>query len=220
MLARRGDPAAEELLRRCWRLALRLRLLTGLGFAGAALAEWAWLNERPDVAAEVLDGWRPHATRAAAEPIDAEIRRYAARAGVGEPAAQPDADRWTASDPYERALAGLEWGDPQALLTGLVTLDRLGATATAALIRRMLAGQGVRAVPRGPSRSTRSNPVGLTDRQLDVVRLAAEGLTNVEIAERLFLSVRTVDHHISAAMHKLGVTGRRELAAALRAAGG
>ena len=220
LLARRGDPAAEELLRRCWRLALRLRLLTGLGFAGAALAEWAWLNERPDVAAEVLDGWRPHATRAAAEPIDAEIRRYAARAGVGEPAAQPDADRWTASDPYERALAGLEWGDPQALLTGLVTLDRLGATATAALIRRMLAGQGVRAVPRGPSRSTRSNPVGLTYRQLDVVRLAAEGLTNVEIAERLFLSVRTVDHHISAAMHKLGVTGRRELAAALRAAGG
>ncbi len=220
LLARRGDPAAEAQLRRCWTLALRLRLLTGLSFAGAALAEWAWLNERPDVAAEVLDGWLPHAHRPAAEPIDAEIRRYVARAGAGESAPQPDADPWTSLDPYELALAGLESGDPDALLAGLRTLDRLEATATATLIRRLLAGQGVRAVPRGPSRSTRANPVGLTDRQLDVVRLAAEGLTNVEIAQRLFLSVRTVDHHISAAMAKLGVTGRRELGAVLRSVGG
>ena len=153
-----------------------------------------------------------------AEPIDAEIRRYTARAGVGE-SQRPDADRWVLADPYEVALGGLESGDSEALLAGLRTLDLLEASATAALIRRLLTERGVRAVPRGPSRSTRANPVGLTDRQLDVVRLAAEGLTNAEIAERLYLSVRTVDHHISAAMTKLGVSGRRELAAALRAAG-
>ena len=77
----------------------------------------------------------------------------------------------------------------------------------------------MKAIPRGPSRSTRSNPVGLTDRQLDVVRLVGEGLTNTEIAERLFLSVRTVDHHVSAALAKLGLESRREVAAALTGLG-
>lgn len=217
--ARRGDPPAYEVLRHCWGVALRQRLLTGLGFAGAALAEWAWLNGRPDVAAEVLDGWRTHSERPAAEPLDAEIRRYAARAGVSEPT-RPGADPWVGQDPYEVALLGLETADPDALLAGLRTLDLLEANATAALVRRLLAGQGVKAVPRGPSRSTRANPVGLTDRQLDVVRLAADGLTNAEIAARLVLSVRTVDHHISAAMAKLAVHSRRELAAALQSTEG
>ena len=218
LLARCGDPAAEHQLRRCWELALRLRMLPCLGFAGAALAEWAWLNQRPEVAAEVLEGWRPHARRPAAEPLDAEIRRYVLRAGVPGDAPEPDADPWAATDPYELALAGLDHGDPDELLTGLRTLDLLEATAAASLVRRLLAEQGVRAVPRGPSRSTRANPLGLTGRQLDVARLAAAGLTNAEIADQLVLSVRTVDHHVSAALAKLGLTRRRELAPVIAAA--
>ncbi len=219
LLARAGDPRAEPMLRRCWELTLRLRLLIGYATAGGALIEWAWLNERPDVAAEVMDGWRPHAARPMAEPIDAELRSYAVRCGLEVPAPVPGGDPWLALDPYEQAVEAAEHGDAAAQLDALRTLDLLGATATAALIRRRLTEQGVRAVPRGPSRRTRSNPVGLTDRQLDVVRLAAEGLTNGEIAERLFLSVRTVDHHVSAGLAKLGVGRRRELAAALRALG-
>jgi len=219
LLARTGDPRAEGMLRRCWTFALRLRLLTPLAFAGAGLAEWAWLEERPDVAAEVVEGWRPHASRPAAEPIDAEINRYATRAGVTADRAPDGVDPWVTLDPYEAALAGCDSAGPDEMLDGLRTLDLLGATATAAVIRRRLSELGVRAVPRGPSRSTRANPVGLTDRQLDVVRLAAEGLTNAQIAEQLFLSVRTVDHHVSAALAKLSVSGRRELGAALRALG-
>jgi DNA-binding NarL/FixJ family response regulator len=67
-------------------------------------------------------------------------------------------------------------------------------------------------VPRGPTPTTRANPAGLTERQLDVLDLVAAGLTNGEIAERLVVSVRTVDHHVSAVLAKLGVTTRREAA--------
>ncbi|HVH22238.1 MAG TPA: helix-turn-helix transcriptional regulator, partial [Pseudonocardia sp.] len=60
--------------------------------------------------------------------------------------------------------------------------------------------------------STRANPAGLTQRQLDVLDLLADGLTNAEIAERLVVSVRTVDSHVAAVLAKLGVRTRREAA--------
>ena len=67
-------------------------------------------------------------------------------------------------------------------------------------------------MPRGPTPATRATPAGLTERQLDVLDLVAAGLTNGEIAERLVVSVRTVDHHVSAVLAKLGVTTRRDAA--------
>ena len=63
--------------------------------------------------------------------------------------------------------------------------------------------------------STRANPAGLTDRQLEVLELLAEGLTNAEIAGRLVVSVRTVDHHVAAILAKLNVGSRREAARAV-----
>lgn len=65
--------------------------------------------------------------------------------------------------------------------------------------------------------TTRAHPAGLTDRQADVLVLLAAGLTNAEIAAQLVLSVRTVDHHVSAILTKLGVSTRREAAARARA---
>jgi len=73
---------------------------------------------------------------------------------------------------------------------------------------------GRHVIPRGPKPTTRENPAGLTDRQVEILRLLADGRTNAEIAARLVLSVRTVDHHVSAVLQKLGVTSRREVAAA------
>jgi DNA-binding NarL/FixJ family response regulator len=71
-------------------------------------------------------------------------------------------------------------------------------------------------VPRGPLAETRANPAGLTARQLEVLALLAEGLTNAEIAARLVVSIRTVDHHVAAVLARLGVDTRR--AAGRRAA--
>ena len=67
--------------------------------------------------------------------------------------------------------------------------------------------------PRGPQERTRQNPAGLTNRQLEVARLLDHGLSNNEIANRLVLSVRTVEHHVEAVLGKVGVHSRRELQA-------
>ena len=75
---------------------------------------------------------------------------------------------------------------------------------------------GMAGVPRGPRRSTAANARGLTARQLEVLALLAEGLTNADIAARLTLSPKTVEHHISAVFEKLDVTNRGQAAAAAR----
>jgi DNA-binding NarL/FixJ family response regulator len=92
----------------------------------------------------------------------------------------------------------------------------LGAAPAAAIVRRQLQQRGVRGLARGPRRSTRANPSGLTNRQMEVLELLAEGLSNREIGERLFLSTRTVDHHVSALLQKLGAGSRARAAALAR----
>jgi ATP/maltotriose-dependent transcriptional regulator MalT len=206
VLARRGAPEAVELLERAWQRARGQRSLPALGYAGTALMEWAWLADRPEVAAAVLDEWGPHADRPGAEPITAELYRYAARAGLSVAPSTMD----ETGDPYERALALADSGEVGAILRALRELDDLGATAAAAVVRRRLRRLGARTIPRGPVAATRSHPAGLTARQADVLDLLAAGLTNAEIAERLVLSVRTVDHHVSSILGKLGVSSRRE----------
>ena len=80
-------------------------------------------------------------------------------------------------------------------------------------MRSRLHALGISRIPRGPVESTRANPAGLTGRQAEVLRLVSQGLTNAEIAERLVVSVRTVDAHVAAALDKLGARTRREAAA-------
>ena len=65
--------------------------------------------------------------------------------------------------------------------------------------------------PRPATRDSR-NPAGLTTRELEVLDLVAEGLTNGEIATRLVISEKTVGHHVSAILRKLGVGSRYEAA--------
>ena len=67
-------------------------------------------------------------------------------------------------------------------------------------------------MPAAPRETTRANPAGLTARQLEVLALLGEGLTNAEIAERLVVSPRTAEHHVAAVLTKLGATTRREAA--------
>jgi DNA-binding NarL/FixJ family response regulator len=95
-------------------------------------------------------------------------------------------------------------------------LDDLGARAVATRVRARLRELGVAGVPRGPAAATRSNPAGLTARQLDVLDLLVDGLSNAQIADRLVISPKTADHHVSAILAKLEVRSRGEAAAAAR----
>jgi DNA-binding CsgD family transcriptional regulator len=114
------------------------------------------------------------------------------------------------SMPYEAALALIDSGDADLARRGLDVLDRLGAAAVAAKVRRDLRARGVAVVPARRRTTTLANPAGLTTRQVEVLRLIEEGLTNAELADRLYLSAKTVDHHVSAILTKLGVPGRRD----------
>ena len=71
----------------------------------------------------------------------------------------------------------------------------------------------MRSIPRGPRPRTRQNPAGLTPRELEVLDLLCGGLRNAEIAQRLVVSEKTVDHHVSAILRKLGVHTRGEASA-------
>jgi DNA-binding CsgD family transcriptional regulator/tetratricopeptide (TPR) repeat protein len=115
--------------------------------------------------------------------------------------------------PFEQARA-LAQGDAEAQLEALEIFDRLGAHPAASDVRRRLRAAAVRGVPRGLRASTRANPHGLTEREIEVLALLCEGFRNSEIAERLCRSVRTVEHHLAAAFAKLGVSTRTEAVAA------
>ena len=97
-------------------------------------------------------------------------------------------------------------------------LRSMGANATRLALLRDRHEAGL-TVPRGPRARTRGNPAGLTSRELEVLALLAEGLTNAQVAERLFVSPKTVDHHVSAVLRKLGETNRSAAVAAARRAG-
>jgi DNA-binding CsgD family transcriptional regulator/tetratricopeptide (TPR) repeat protein len=119
--------------------------------------------------------------------------------------------------PYDAALALLGSADERALRAALRIFTGLGAAAAARITRQKLRTLGARSIPAGPRSATRADPQRLTRREREVLDLIRGGHTNAEIATRLFISVKTVDHHVSAVLAKLGAP-TRETAAALGAA--
>jgi DNA-binding CsgD family transcriptional regulator len=118
--------------------------------------------------------------------------------------------------PYDAALALYGAGDEPSLRQSLAELQRLGARTAVAMVARHLRELGARDLPRGPRQSTLQNRSGLTPREVQVLDLVAQGLRDAEIAERLFLSEKTVHHHVSAILRKLGVSTRTQAAAQFR----
>ncbi|HKE65909.1 MAG TPA: AAA family ATPase [Micromonosporaceae bacterium] len=233
--ARRGDPVAADFIARAWDLAAACGEDQKRSIAAGARMELNWLTG--DLAAVQATGAEllPVAIRTRHHLVRGEVLRYLRRAGVDvapfpecpAPFAAGIAGDWERAarlweeegNPYERALELSESPDPTTVTVALEILDRLGAVATAAIIRRRLRSAGVAGVPRGPRSTTRANPGRLTDRQLEILALLDAGCTNSEIAERLFLSTRTVDNHVAALLRRLGVTSRREAGAVAARAG-
>ncbi|MEP6738285.1 MAG: LuxR C-terminal-related transcriptional regulator [Chryseolinea sp.] len=108
---------------------------------------------------------------------------------------------------FECALTLME-GDEEHQRQGLTLLDQLGATATSEMLKGQMRDRGMRNIPRGPRESTRSNPAQLTTRQIEILLLLKNGAQNKQIADKLFISSKTVDHHISAILSKLEVKSR------------
>lgn len=224
---RRGEPDAQMPLAQAWDLAVGMAELQRTGPVAVALAEAAWLNGNYDAALAVAEPIYSQARRLGEAAWAAELGYWLSKAGRSadpggsHPYAVQAAGRWREAAsrweavgcPYEHAAALAESPNRDDLLTALTELDRLGAEPLARLVRIRLRSLGVARIPRGPVQSTRSNPAGLTVRQVEVLRLLGQGLTNAEIAERLVLSIRTVEVHVAAVLDKLGAHTRRDATA-------
>jgi DNA-binding CsgD family transcriptional regulator/tetratricopeptide (TPR) repeat protein len=233
--ARRGDPEVWPPLDEAWALAEPTGELQRVEPVAAARAEALWLQGREGEVQQATQAALDLAVRREAWWIVGELACWRRRAGIveGIPDEIPEpwaaelagdwkraAELWEALDaPYEVALALAAADEEATVRDALERLRLLGAQPAAAIVARRLRKRGVRSLPRGPRPTTQANPAGLTSRQLEVLRLVAEGLPNAEIAGRLVLSERTVDHHVSAILRKLGVRRRGEAAVAARRLG-
>jgi DNA-binding CsgD family transcriptional regulator len=163
----------------------------------------------PELRSEVT-AWR-HRVTGAVRPGSTVVGPYSLQV-AGDPAGA--ARQWDdLGCPYDAALALLDATDEALLREAWARLDALGAVAAAQLARRRMRELGVTSIPSGARPTTRANPAGLTRREREVLALICDGHTNDEISGRLFISARTVDHHVSAVLGKLGV-GSRKVAAA------
>lgn len=227
--ARRGDPEAWPLLDEALALTKHNDELQHVAPVAAARAEAAWLEgEHETVAAETEEALDLALKRRSAWVIG-ELSCWRSRAGVeaqippgaAEPYALQLSGDWAQASaawtkmgcPYEAALALADSDDEDALRRALDELHALGAQPAASLVARRLRERGARGLPRGPRPATQRNPANLTSRELEVLALVAQGLRNGEIAERLFLAEKTVDHHVSAILRKLGVRTRGQASA-------
>ena len=229
---RRGDPGAETALRASLEIAAHAELQHRWP-ALCGLAELCWLRNRSGEAVEILAGPYEEALATDSPWAQGEIGFWlwrngglgASRTGwppplAAAPFAQHMAGDWEAAAdtwrsigcPYEEALA-LADGDGDGMLRALDLLIDLGARPVESMVRTRLREAGITHVPRGPHPSTRRHPAGLTPRQSEVLDHLEHGLSNRQIADRLFISRKTVEHHVSAILSKLGVATRGEAVA-------
>lgn len=226
--ARRGDPHVWPLLDEARAMAVRDGELQYDVPVAVARAEAAWLEGRYEVAREETGPAYRKATSMDAWWYLGELTCWRRRLGL-EDEVHPRlpqrylaelngdfvkaAQLWTALGcEYDAAMVLAASDEERLLQQALVKLQRLGARPAAAIVTRKLRAGGVRNISRGPRVTTQRNPAMLTDRELQVLALVAGGMRNADIASRLFLAPKTVDHHVSAILRKLSVNKRADAA--------
>ncbi len=174
----------------------------GAGIAGAdaPLAHAALLSCRAIIADRAGD---PEAERLLAEAVSV-LHRAGVRLAEGRAAERLGGILLTRGDD----------GGAAALESALGIFGELGARRDFSRISRTMREHGI-AIPSRWRGGRRALGVELSEREREVVELAAAGMRNKEIAAELFLSMRTVESHMSNALRKLGAPSRRDLAAAL-----
>ena len=229
--ARRGDPDASESLAEAHEHAGPAGELMQISPETAARAELAWLAGANATVKRITEPALALGIERGIAWVVGELAYWRWQAGVdeqlptallAEPYRLSITGDWAAAAqlwreigcPYEAALALGGADEEPALRQALEELRDLGARPATAIVARRLRALGVRGVPRGPRPSTQENPAGLTTRELEVLALVAEGLRNAEIAERLIVTRKTVDHHVSAILRKLDAPTRGQAAAA------
>jgi DNA-binding CsgD family transcriptional regulator/Tfp pilus assembly protein PilF len=231
LAARRGRDGMDQLDE-----ALRIAVQTGeyarLLPVALARAEAAWTAGRSaDLIADIDRSW-PFAI-AHPEPWGlGELSWWLHLAGEPRQAPVPLARPFALMLAGEHRAAAGEWQDRRCPLWSayalafsprlqdaqecMEILDGLGVPAVRHAVLRARHARGL-AVPRGPRAARRASPAGLTARETEVLQLLAEGLSYAEVAGRLVLSEKTVGHHVSAVLRKLGEPTRsRAVATALR----
>jgi DNA-binding CsgD family transcriptional regulator/tetratricopeptide (TPR) repeat protein len=229
--ARRGDPEVWAPLDEGLELARSTGELQRLLPVAIARAEARWLAGEPELVGPESDAALEAAVSAGRVWATGELLLWRRRAGMNESISGfsiPEplrldlhgehagaARTWRQLGcPYEAALSCVHGDAEAAQREGVAELQRLGARRTAAVTARLLREQGLRDLRAGPRAATRANPGGLTARELEVLALLSEGLRNAQIAQRLVLSPKTVDHHVSAILRKLDAGSRGEAVAA------
>lgn len=226
LAVRRGE--AAESIHQAWRLAAQLDepLLTLAVLS--ALAERVWLTGEDD--SRVREAAKTLASLRATPGLEwslGELAVWLKRIGIEIPDQLPVAEPYAlmlrgeareaaawwrgTGAPFDEAMALLWSDDEEDQWAAVATFDAMDAKATADRARQELRRRGVTSLPPRPRATTRANPAGLTNRQLEVARLIARGLTNAELAQRLYISEKTADHHVSAVLGKLGLVSRREV---------
>jgi DNA-binding CsgD family transcriptional regulator len=232
LLALRRDGVDPGHLREAWALVEPTGEEQRIAPVAAAAAEAAWLTGRiEELVADVDRAWAL-AVGEAHPWVLGELAWWLAAAGVRRetpvPVARPfalmldgawrdAAQAWeTIGSPWWAALALAVSPDVDDGRRALELLDGLGAPAARRAVVHDRHGRGL-PVPREPRAATRANPARLTGRELEVLALLVDGLSNAEVAERLYLSEKTVGHHVSSVLRKLDEPTRsRAVATALR----
>lgn len=206
---RRGDPDAQSLLEKARELAQRALEVQRIVPVAMARAEAAWLRGDRPAAQDALRDALALEDRVGGAIERQELDVWMWRVHGREGARPPDP---ATGNPYDEALALSDRGDVDSLQRAIAILEQLGDGCLIHILRKNLLALGVR----GPRDSTRANFAGLTTREVQILELLDEGLRNADIATRLHLSPKTVDHHVSSVLAKLGVRTRGEAARVYR----